>query len=117
VKQVKQKLDECQFCRVEQPPDSPDLAPCDLFLFGYLDDTTLFLSYGIVNELQEAMPNTTDTIPKAKFVQVIQTCRWRSERCIQQEGHHFEETESDAANSLSLSSWDVGQSGHLMDTL
>jgi hypothetical protein len=64
VKRVKQKLDECQFCRVEQPPDSPDLAPCDLFLFGYLADTTLFLSYGIVDELQEAIPSTIETIRK-----------------------------------------------------
>jgi histone-lysine N-methyltransferase SETMAR len=31
-----QKIEEYGFIRVPQPPYSPDLAPCDFFLFGYL---------------------------------------------------------------------------------
>jgi histone-lysine N-methyltransferase SETMAR len=31
-----EKIDELGFILVPQPPYSPDLAPCDFFLFGYL---------------------------------------------------------------------------------
>jgi hypothetical protein len=31
-----QKIEEYGFVRVPQPLNSPDLAPCDFFLFGYL---------------------------------------------------------------------------------
>jgi hypothetical protein len=31
-----QKIEEYGFIRMPQPPYSPDLAPCDFFLFGYL---------------------------------------------------------------------------------
>jgi histone-lysine N-methyltransferase SETMAR len=31
-----QKIEEYEFIRVPQPPYSPDLAPCDFFLFGYV---------------------------------------------------------------------------------
>jgi hypothetical protein len=31
-----QKIEEYGFMHVPQPPYSPDLAPCDFFLFGYL---------------------------------------------------------------------------------
>jgi hypothetical protein len=31
-----QKTEELGFTRLAQPPDSPDLAPCDFFLFGHL---------------------------------------------------------------------------------
>jgi hypothetical protein len=30
------KTEESEFIRAPQPPDSPDLASCDFFLFGYL---------------------------------------------------------------------------------
>jgi hypothetical protein len=31
-----EKIEELGFILVPQPPYSPDLAPCDFFLFGYL---------------------------------------------------------------------------------
>jgi hypothetical protein len=31
-----EKIEELGFILVPQPPYSPDLAPCDVFLFGYL---------------------------------------------------------------------------------
>jgi histone-lysine N-methyltransferase SETMAR len=31
-----EKIEELGFILVPQPPHSPDLAPCDFFLFGYL---------------------------------------------------------------------------------
>jgi hypothetical protein len=39
------------------------------------------------------------------------------EKSIRQKGDHFESRESDTANSIYFSSWEVGSSGHLMDTL
>jgi hypothetical protein len=41
-----QKMEEYGFIHMPQPPDSPDLAPCDFSLFGYwksqLEGKTLF---------------------------------------------------------------------------
>jgi hypothetical protein len=34
-----------------------------------------------------------------------------------EEGDYFESKQSDAANSICFYSWDVGSSGHVMDTL
>jgi hypothetical protein len=31
-----EKIEALGFIRVPQPPDSPNLAPCDFFLFDYL---------------------------------------------------------------------------------
>jgi hypothetical protein len=47
-------------------------------------------------------------IPKAKLTQVFQAWRWRLEKCIQQQGDHFESTESTAVNSICFSLWELG---------
>jgi hypothetical protein len=99
---VQRKLDQCQFRRLEHPPNSPDLIPRDFFLFGHIHEKMQFLSYGTVDELQEAVTSTVEAIPKTKLVQVFQTWRWRFERTVQEEGNQFEQTESDATNSISF---------------
>jgi hypothetical protein len=33
---TQEKLDISRFKRTPQPPDSPDIAPADVFLFGWL---------------------------------------------------------------------------------
>jgi hypothetical protein len=87
---VQRKLNECQFRRLERARYSPDLAPYDFFLFGHLDDKMQFLSYGTVDELQEAITSTNEWIPKTELIKVFQTWKWRLERCIQEEGNSFE---------------------------
>jgi hypothetical protein len=84
------KLDDYQVRRLKRPPYSPDLAPCDFFLFGYLHEKMQLLRYDTVDELQEAITSTIDGIPKAKLIQVFQTWRRGLEKCIQQEGGDFE---------------------------
>jgi hypothetical protein len=88
--QVQRKLEECQFRGLEHPRYSPDLAPGDFFFFGYRYDKIQFLSYGTVDELQEAITSTFEGIPKTKSTHVSQTWRWRLDRCIQDEGSYFE---------------------------
>jgi hypothetical protein len=75
------------------------------------------LCYDTVKKLQETLKSTIERIPKTKFIQVFQTWRPRLKTCIQQEGGCFESTESDAAINICVYSWEVGESGHLMDTL
>jgi hypothetical protein len=70
-----------------------------------------------VDQLQDAITSTIEAIPKTQSIQVFQTWGWRPERCIQEEGNYSEQTEFDPTNSISFESWEVGQSGHLMDTL
>jgi hypothetical protein len=84
------RLGESHFRRLEHPPYSRDLAPCDFFLFGYLHDKMQFLSYGTVDELRYTIVSTIQAIPNTTLIQVFQTWRWRLEGCLQEEGNDFE---------------------------
>jgi hypothetical protein len=77
---------------------------------------TYDLCYDAVDKLQKAITSATEEIQKTKLIQVFQTWRRRLENCIQQEDY-FELIGSDAANNICFYSWEVDQSGQLMDTL
>ena len=48
------------FKRVPQPPYSPDLAPCDFWLFPKL-------SYETIEEMKEAVTKVIDTLTQENF--------------------------------------------------
>jgi hypothetical protein len=80
-----QARNECKFQRLEDSPCPPDLPPCDLGLFGHLGAKTKLLSYGPVEELGPAMPNTIERIPESKLIAVFQAWRRRSQPFIENE--------------------------------
>jgi hypothetical protein len=55
---VQRKLEESSFRRLEHLPDSPDLAPCDFFLFGYLHERRQVLLYDTVEEPEQPITRT-----------------------------------------------------------
>jgi hypothetical protein len=75
---------------VPHPPYSPDLAPCDFFLFPRLKSTLKGKRFEDVAEIQLNMTRQLQAIPK----QAYQTCieKWKDHwnRCIQSGGSYFE---------------------------
>jgi hypothetical protein len=75
---------------IPHPPCSPDLAPCDFFLFPSLKSTLKWKRFQDVAEIQI---NTTRQL-QAISKQAYQTCtgKWKDRwnRCIQSGGSYFE---------------------------
>jgi hypothetical protein len=49
------KIAELQLLQIEHPPYSPDLAPCDFFLFAYIKEISKDQSFETHDELLEAI--------------------------------------------------------------
>ena len=71
---------------VPQTPNSPDLAPCDFWLFhklrGCCSET--------IEEMKEAVPKVIDTITQEDFHRVFQKLLERYNKCIAAVGDYFE---------------------------
>ena len=87
---IQQFLAENNIAVQEQPPYSPDLAPCDFFLFPKLK--------GVIkgNRFQDSKAITTTVtkelraIPMESFQKCIEAWQQRLEKCIQAQGDYFE---------------------------
>jgi hypothetical protein len=75
---------------VSHQPYSPDLAPCEFFLFPRLKSTLKGKRFQEVADMQLNMTRQLQVIPK----QAYQTCteKWKDRwnRCIQSVGPYFE---------------------------
>ena len=71
---------------VPQPPYSPDLAPCDFWLFPKLRGCR----YEITEEMKEAMTKVIDTLTQEDFHGAFQKLLERYNRCIAARGNYFE---------------------------
>ena len=71
---------------VPHPPYSPDLAPCDFFLFPKLRGCR----YETIEEMKEAVTKVTDTLTQEDFDGAFQKLlEWYS-KCIAAGGENFE---------------------------
>ena len=52
---------------VPQPPYSPDLAPCDFWLFPKLKEKLIGCHYETIEEMEEAVMKVIDTLPQEDF--------------------------------------------------
>ena len=80
---VSQFLAKNNITVIPHPPYSPDLAPCDFFLFPKL-------KLRIIEEIQEESQGVLDTIPKRDFQGCFQAWQKRWDRCIRAKGEYFE---------------------------
>ena len=71
---------------VPQPPYSPDLAPCDFWLFPKLRGCR----YETIEEMKEAVTKVIDTLTQEDFDGVIQKLLERYNKCIAAGGDYFE---------------------------
>ena len=67
---------------VPQPPFSPDLAPCDFWLFPKLRGCR----YETIEEMKEAVTKVIDTLPQEGFQKMLE----RYKKCIAVGGDYFE---------------------------
>ena len=63
---------------VPQPPYSPDLAPCDFWLFPKLTGCR----YEIIEEMKEAVTEVIDTLTQEDFHGAFQKLLERYKKCI-----------------------------------
>ena len=68
-----------------QPPYSPDLAPCDFWLFPKLRGCR----YETIEEMKEAVTKVIDTLILEKFYGALQKLLKRYNKCITVEGDYF----------------------------
>ena len=71
---------------VPQPPYSPDLAPCDFYLFPKLRGCC----YKTIEEMKEAVMKVIDTLTQEDFHGAFQKLLERYSKCIAAGGDYFE---------------------------
>ena len=72
---------------VPQPPYSPDLAPCDFWLFPKLTGCR----YETIEEMKEAVTKVIDTLTQENFHGAFKKLWERYNKCIAAGGDYFEE--------------------------
>ena len=86
---------------VPQPPYSPDLAPCDFWLFPKLSGW----GYETIEELKEVVTKVIDTLTEEDFHGAFQKVLEQYNKCIAAEGDYFEE-------GLEFHVWTINKSTH-----
>ena len=71
---------------VSQPPYSPDLAPCDFWLFPKLRGCR----YETIEEMKEVVTKVIDTLTQEDFHGALQRFLERYNKCIAAGGDYFE---------------------------
>jgi hypothetical protein len=87
---VQRFLAEQNLAVVPHPPYSPDLAPCDFFLFPGMKSKLKGHRFQDVTEIQEQSLTVLHAIPKSQFQRCFQQWQKRWTRCINSEGEYFE---------------------------
>ena len=75
---------------VPQPPYSPDLAPCDFWLFPKLEENLRGCRYETIEEMKEAVTKVIDALTQEDFHGVFQKLL-EQYKCIAVRGDYFEE--------------------------
>ena len=71
---------------VPHPPYSPDLAPCNFWLFSKLRDCR----YETIEEMKEAVTKVIDTFTQEDFHGALQSLLEQYNKCIAAGGDYFE---------------------------
>ncbi len=77
--------------RLPHSPYSPDLSPCDFWLFSRIKKDMRGIRYRSTAALKEAVANQIADIPSADYQSAIQVSwpkRWR--KCLAEQGNYFE---------------------------
>ena len=70
-------------------PYSPDLAPCDFWLFPKLKEQLRGCCYETIQEMNEAVTKVTDTLIQENFHGAFQKVLERYNKCIAAGGDYF----------------------------
>ena len=75
---------------VQHPPYSPDLAPCNFFLFPRMKNSLRGIRYQSTQELKEASEKYLRGLLKKDFEEAFQDWKRRLQKCVDAEGRYFE---------------------------
>ena len=75
---------------LDHPPYSPDLAPCDYFLFPKLKGTIKGTHFEGVDDIKANVTAYLKTIKKEDFAQCFMVWSRRMEKCVEVKGEYFE---------------------------
>jgi hypothetical protein len=84
-----EKIEEPDFILVPQLPYSPDLAPCDFFLFGYLKQHLEGKHLIREDQVIAAVKDVFEKIPLQTFQNVMDDLQCRLRRCLQLGGEYL----------------------------
>lgn len=77
-------------CGIEWPPYSPDLNPCDFFLWGYLKDRIYKNAPKTIDQLKSAITREIQTITTDLLERVSDGFEHRLRHLVRSQGRHFE---------------------------
>jgi len=73
-----------------QPPYSPDLAPCDFFLFQKTKSAVKGHHFESTEDTQRSVTQALNNIPQAAFQECYKQWQHRWKTCVQAQGMYFE---------------------------
>ncbi|BFZ21096.1 hypothetical protein BsWGS_24135 [Bradybaena similaris] len=88
--QLNQFLAKHKIPQVRQPPYSPDLAPCDFFLFPKIKSHLKGRRFQDVGEIKENATRQLHTISEDEFQECFRQWKQRWIKCVASEGDYFE---------------------------
>jgi len=75
---------------VPQPPCSPDLSPCDFFLFPWLKNHLKGRHFSTLDNIQNSVTDELKGIPAEAFQHSYEQWKQRLRRCVDAQGNYFE---------------------------
>lgn len=87
---VKTAVKQCGFTEISHPPYSPDLAPCDYYLFSKLKSDLRGRKFETDDDLQAAVEAHFATKEENYFYKGIDTLSRRFNKCIELNGEYIE---------------------------
>lgn len=75
---------------IDHPPYSPDLTPCDFFLFPRLKRDMKGQRFATVEEVKQKSLHELKTIPVDEFINCFEQWKKRLQKCIAVDGVYFE---------------------------
>lgn len=87
---ITEYLQEEKIFLLPHPPYSPDLAPCDFFLFPRIKKELKNRHFDNVENLARAIQAITDSIPKEDYQKSFENWKIRLQQCIDHYGNYFE---------------------------
>jgi hypothetical protein len=73
-----------------QPPYSPDLTPCDFFLFQKVKTALKGHRFETTEDIKMSVTQVLNYIPQNAFHECYKQWQHRWERCVQAQGMYFE---------------------------
>jgi hypothetical protein len=91
---VKHLLAKKAITTIEHPPNLPDLAPADYFLFPRIKRALKEQRFDVINAIQEGVTRRLQGINSGQYQRCFQDLINRSTRCVQSCGDYFENIQS-----------------------